>query len=444
MDIGAKILRSKIPEIMTSAFLQNMLDWHVGQIARYTKMQDYYLGNHAILLREPKDATKADNKEVNNYAKYITDVLKGYFIGNPITYSEKEGTTVFNDYIQEIFEYNDEEDKNSKLVENISIFGHSYELLWNDENADPRFTEVSPIEMFGIYDPDSIEDVMIAAIRYYTVENVDTKETSVNVEYYTNDSVEKWVMKGKDSTEYTQEGEETPHTFGKVPVVEYKNNDFRTGDFEGVISLIDSYNVFSSDCTNSIEDFVSAYLALTGVEGTNAEDIAKFREMGILLIPVDGKAEYITSQLDSLNQEFNRKRLKEDIHKFSMTPDMGDDNFGGTQSGVAMKFKLFTTEQVAITKERKFKKSLQQRIELLLLNHNTTFGRKEYLDVLITFSRNIPQNIKEIIEPLVKLTGIVSKETLLSQLPFKIDVKGEMLKIDAENKKLVGDYLVEE
>lgn len=444
MDIGAKILRTTIPETMTSAFLKNMIEWHIGQIPRYIKMKDYYLGNHAILLREPKDTTKADNKEVNNYAKYITDVLKGYFIGNPITYSEKEGKKVFNDYIQEIFEYNDEEDKNSKLVENISIFGHSYELLWNDENADPRFTEVSPMEMFGIYDPNSIEDIMLAAIRYYTVENIDTKETSVNVEYYTKDSVQKWVMKGKGSTEYILEGEETPHTFKQVPVVEYKNNDFRTGDFEGVISLIDSYNVFSSNCTNSIEDFVSAYLSLTGMEGTELTDIAKAKEMRVLLLPQDGKAEYITSQLDSLNQEFNRKRLKEDIHKFSMTPDMGDDNFGGTQSGVAMKFKLFTTEQVAITKERKFKKSLQQRIELLLLNHNKDFGRKEYLNILITFSRNIPQNIAEIIEPLAKLTGIVSKETLLSQLPFKINVTDEIKRIDAENKKLVGDYPIEE
>lgn len=34
------------------------------------------------------------------------------------------------------------------------------------------------------------------------------------------------------------------HYFGKMPMVEYRNNEEKQGDFEQMIPLIDAYNIF--------------------------------------------------------------------------------------------------------------------------------------------------------------------------------------------------------
>lgn len=50
---------------------------------------------------------------------------------------------------------------------------------------------------------------------------------------------------------------------------------------------------------------------------------------------------------------------------FTNTPNMKDDNFSGTQSGEAMKYKLFGLEQRTKTKEGLFTKGLRRRAKLL-------------------------------------------------------------------------------
>ena len=49
------------------------------------------------------------------------------------------------------------------------------------------------------------------------------------------------------SKSLNQIGKDEPHAFGKVPIIEYKNNPEFLGDFEPVISLIDAYNLLQSD-----------------------------------------------------------------------------------------------------------------------------------------------------------------------------------------------------
>jgi SPP1 family phage portal protein len=73
----------------------------------------------------------------------------------------------------------------------------------------------------------------------------------------------------------------------------YLNNSELIGDFETVISLIDSYDKMESDSLNEMEYFSDAYLALYGMEGTEASDIAAMKENRVLLMPEDAKAEWL-------------------------------------------------------------------------------------------------------------------------------------------------------
>ena len=59
---------------------------HEGMVARLWKNKQYYEGHHSIEYRNRKD-NAPNNKVVCNHAKDISDIATGYFMGNPITYS---------------------------------------------------------------------------------------------------------------------------------------------------------------------------------------------------------------------------------------------------------------------------------------------------------------------------------------------------------------------
>lgn len=124
---------------------------------------------------------------------------------------------------------------------------------------------------------------------------------------------------------------------------------------------------------------------------------------------------------------------KKDIHKFSKTPNSSDENFGGNTSGVAMKYKLLGTENLASIKERKFKKGLQRRLEIIsFIFALTRKGNLDWLSVDITFTRNLPVNELDIASMMNALKGIVSNKTLLNQLPFVEDADAELDQLQRE------------
>ncbi|PWZ98446.1 phage portal protein, partial [Staphylococcus pseudintermedius] len=65
----------------------------------------------------------------------------------------------------------------------------------------------------------------------------------------------------------------------------------------------------------------------------------------------NANVDFIYKQYDVAGVEAYKKRIQKDIHKFTNTPDLSDENFGGVQSGEAMKYKLFGVEQFGSTIE---------------------------------------------------------------------------------------------
>ena len=59
---------------------------HEGMVAGLIKNEEYYKGHHAIEGRK-RDKDSPNNKVSCNHAKDIADTASGYFMGNPITYS---------------------------------------------------------------------------------------------------------------------------------------------------------------------------------------------------------------------------------------------------------------------------------------------------------------------------------------------------------------------
>ena len=388
------------------------------------------------------DSTKPNNKIANAYANLITSTLVGYFVGEPITYTA-EDETVLNE-LQMLFEYNDEADENAELAKTASIYGVAYELLYMEKQDEGigrpmlRFHVLDTRECIPIYD-DTIEKNLFAFIRYYVVRDVLTDKDKLVVELVTDVDIKRYEATVAGGLSLV---ETVPHYFGMVPIATYKNNEELMGDFEPVLSLIDAYDTMESDTVNDFDYFVDAYLALYGFTA-DAEDIVKMKENRVLLMDQGTSAEWLIKNTDDQNTENMKIRLDKDIHKFSHCPDMSDENFAGNSSGVAIQYKLLGTENLISGKERKFKRGLQQRLELISQIQGLMGTNFDWRAIDISFRRNIPANLSEIATMARQLDGIVSNETLLAQIPFVDDVAAEQEKLqeEQEQSKLNNPFL---
>ena len=374
-----------------------------------------------------KDSAKPNNKIANAYASYITDTLTGYFVGEPITYTSNDKVLLQD--LSMIFEYNDEADENSELAKNASIYGVAYEMLYfSEEDKMIRFKSLNPCEIIPIFDK-TVEQNLLAVIRYYEDYDVVDDKTYTIVEILDKKMIHRYRL-GQSLLLL----EEYNHYFSMVPVAIYKNNENKTGDFENVISLIDAYDKMESDSLNDFEYFVDAYLALYGFTA-EPEDITQMKENRVLLMDEGTSAEWLIKQTSDAYVENMKNRLDADIHKFAKCPNMADKEFASNASGVALKFKLLGTENLIAIKERKFKRGLQQRLELISMISSVLREGFDWRNVDIVFTRNIPSNDADIANMINSLKDLVSDETLLAQVPFVEDVESEIEKIKKEREE---------
>lgn len=415
---------------LTAAIVKKLIDNHKQyDMPRLQKLEDYYLAKNEILKRQMADPSKPNNKISNPYANYITDTLTGYFMGEPVTYSSLDEKAL--EELNLIFEYNDEADENVELARSCSIYGVGYEMMYVDEEGSVRFKRLDAKECIPIYD-DTIENDLLYVIRYYLDKDIITDKTFMYIEVISRTDVSRY--RANDTGANMELIESRPHYFGIVPIAIYKNNETETGDFENVISLIDAYDKLESDSLNDFEYFCDAYLALIGFTA-EAEDVAKMKQDRVILLDRDTDAKWLIKDEQDSTVENLKIRIDKDIHKFSKCPNLSDENFAANASGVAIKYKLVGTENLISVKERKFKKGLQRRLELISLIQGVKLAGFDWRAIDITFTRNLPSNDTEIAEVVNKLSNVVSKETLLAQIPFVEDVQAELDRLDKEQEK---------
>ena len=415
----------ELDEATISEFIQ---DHEFNVRPRLRKLYNYYLGDHDI-LRRPYKIDSPQGRLVHNFPNYITTQSTAYFMGVPISYTSDNDKAL--DIIQPILDFNDEADMNATHAENMSIYGVSYELQYiNKKNRiDTRFAVISPEEIIIVYD-NELEPNIVAAIRYYRDEINSLKVELYDAEkitYFTGDAYHLRMDSSVD------------HFFKDVPVSVFINNNSAQGDFETVLSLIDEYNQLNSDTANDFEYFSDAYLFLSGATIDNEEALNMKENKIINIDDPNAKAQFLTKNIQDAALENYKNRLVNDIHKFSAVPNMTDEAFAGNLSGVAIKYKILGLENQASMKERKFKKGLQRRYELLfnLLYTRGILSSEDYLTIEPRFKRSLPPNVLEEADMAGKLQGIVSAETILSNLSFVEDVTKELQQLQDESNNIV-------
>lgn len=386
--------------------------------ARYEQLHNYYIGNQAILNRELSSETAKNNKLVNNFASYIADISANYLLGNPVDYLAPDGMDI--DDILNRYAEQSMSDIDAGLALDAAIYGVAYDLTFTDENSEANTVQIDPRNTLMVYD-DSVQHRELFAINCAQVKDKDGRKIN-KVTAYTANKIVTMTLDADGAT--LEKPAEQPHFFGKVPVTEYANNKSYLGSFEPVMGLIDAYNTIQSDRVNEREEIADAILVLKNFT-LDEKRQANLRDLRLLTsVPADGDAYYLTKGQSESDADILKQSIADDIHKFSKTPNLSDQNFVGNSSGVALNYKLLAFEEEAKTHERYIEKGLKKRMTLYFnLANNLKQGaggktEKEISRIDVVFNRNLPKNDYETSQMITNLQGIVKDEYLVKQLSF--------------------------
>lgn len=401
------------------------------QLPRLQRLDDYYTGKTAITKKRNRKQDKEDTKAIHNYSRYISTVASAYFLGKPVSYNLLDDSKL-NDFnnLSTYLTSEEEQEENYEHALNCSIFGRSYELWYMGIDRKINGVVIDPRSIFLVRD-NTINKNVIYAIRFQIANKVGGGEQSY-VEVYDNHTVTTYlydIEAGRIKPDSVK-SEARKHFFDRVPVVEFSNNKRQRGDFEDVMTLIDAYDESVSTSVDDLKDFSDAFLMLKNMSGTDSEDIEQLKKDKVLLVDDNGDAKWLIKEVNDNYSQNIKNRLNQDIHKFSLVPDMTDEQFAGNSSGVALGFKLLALEQLTSQKEMAFKKAINNRLNLIIDYNNFNISPQ---DIQKVFTRNKPSNLVEIANVVATLQGLVSHETLLSTIPFIEDAKEELERIKADN-----------
>lgn len=411
---------------MTLTLLSEFLTEHEHEVKnRYEPLYDAYTSDHEILHDPAKPKYKPDNRVVVNFPKYIVDTMNGFFIGNPIKIIAEDEAVA--EYVEYLDRYNDQDDNNAELAKICSIYGKGHEMYYTDEESELCITYLDPKEAFMIYDESIIERPLFFVRRYVDREGFEygsiSDETSVRNFKVTGGL--KWL------------DEWQPHYFDGVPATEYVENGERQGIFEPVMSMVNAYNKAISEKANDVDYFADAYLKVLGTT-IDKDDVQFIRDNRIVNFEGDGSdkiiAEFMEKPNSDTTQENLLERLERLIFQISMVANISDENFG-TASGIAMKYKLQSMSNLEKTKERKFAAGMNRRYQLLFGHPASKVPADAWIQLQYKFTPNIPANLQEEAQIASQLEGIVSHETQLKVISAVENVKGELDKIEEENKE---------
>lgn len=446
-DGNAKDLLDNIDDI--SDFITHHLE---AQRPRLQMLDDYYQGlNYNVMRSNNRRREKhlADNRVAHDFASYIADFINGYCFGHAIqVQSEKEMT---QNAINSLHDLNDIDSHNRSIGLDLSIFGRAYEYIIRNQDDEVRIYKSNAKDTFVIYDT-TVQQNSIAAVRYWKVSE-DEDTDLYHIDFITDQAT--YFFVGSKSTNLKISERKPPelHSFGKVTITEFSNNEKRRGDFEKVIPLIDLYDNAQSDTANYMSDLNDAMLLIKGNIDLGDENVVRLqKEANVFHLQppeytddndkvnegnVD--AEYIYKQYDVSGVEAYKDRISRNIHMFTNTPDMTDENFSGNQSGEAMKYKLFGLEQRTAIKEGLFRKGLRRRYKLIgeIMSVNRELDKDNIKDLVFTFTRNLPKSLSEEMQMYMNAGGEISQKTLMSLVSFIDNPQQEAERIKEEQEEKI-------
>ena len=399
------------------------------------ELNDYYEGKDNI-SKLRTDNRRADNNIHINLAYMITNEMVSYCFGKPMTYDFRENYE-YEKYIRDLQYANKESSENVAIEKDCSKYGLAYEFIGVNENKEPFYKRLNPLNTFKVVD-DSIIKKDVCVITYSIIKPKNQSEYKKGY-IYTKEFRVPFTYKTSVTFDDIEENIEFPDT---LPVVSFKNNDELIGDFEMAKEPLSAYSKLYSVSYDDLDAVSNALLLFYNAELADEEkaELNKTRVVG--LQGENAKAEYIYKKLDIQTFKELKEALRDEILAICSIPDMSDVT-SYSKSASARRYKLVNIEATRHLKNVYMEQGLRQRLDILAKYIAKPFEISRN-DVQLQFYSNLPANVDLDID-LLKLVsnGGLSLESYLRQAETVKDADEEYKRIREEQRLKVLEALKE-
>ena len=412
-DFGAE-LREIRNNGINERLIEKIINKHLNN-AEYNKaLYKRYMvidGAVPIFNREPRfkmkplpDGTipkQINNKINNDFFGEIVDFGVGYFAGKPISYSyskteESKEATGGEDAVKkarkaltDFTTRNNMYDVDMEVTKHASIYGYAGRLLYHDKDGNERVMVIPGFETIILSETSITEPEY--AIRYYLTTDINGSEYWV-VEFYDN----KEIIFYEGQLSNIKEVKRCENLFDYCPLQGVPRNNEMMGDPEKVLEDIDAYDRVVSDSSNQIEGQVNSKEIYENVQ-ISPEEISMANYTGALSFfngTGNGKIYNLEKNINDSFVEHQLQRLSDNIYKFSKTPNLNDEAFANSSSGITLKFKLTALETKCGMFQAKMMSAGTYMFKLLA---SSWYKKGIYIDPLqcvMEFKRNFPLDIE--------------------------------------------------
>lgn len=390
---------------------------HQMNRAEENYLYDFYRGKQDIRLKQKQVRPEINNRVMVNRANEIVTFKTAYLLGEPLQYVSNGGDDTVSKKVNRLNEYMRSEMKDSKdkeLADWMHICGVGVRMVLPDPVGEEDGSPVSiytldPRESFVIYHSGVGQRALVGVLRQKSEAGQWMSCVYTKDRYYE-------ITAGKIT-------KDEPHALGRVPIIEYLNNEARMGAFEVVLPLLNAINTIESNRVDSIQDFVNAFDVFQNCE---LED-GQYKElsqggMAIQIKGVQGMEAKVYRIASELNQT-NTQTLVDDLYDTILTI-CGMPNRNGGSS---------TSDTGAATMMRDGWQSAESRAK----DTEKMFIRSEW-----EFLRLVLRICRDTAEVDLKLSEIKPEFTRknLTNIQSKVQVLAEMLNNPKIHPKLAFQY----
>lgn len=416
----------------------------------YYKVENDILDRKMIRYENEKpvtDETKTNNKLAHGFMHTLVDDKVNYLLLKPYTLTCEDGK-----YLERVEEILGK--RFQKRLSQLGIEASNKGIAWLHVYINPegKFKMIKiPSEQIIPLWTDNDHEELQAIIRYYEVEVYEGKEKRyvTKIEYWTHDNVVYYVMEDEevildaemyfdDNNDYDghfRVGNE-PSSWGRIPFIYFKNNDYELPDLQFVKTLIDGYDITRSDVSNLLEEIKNIIYVLKGYGG---EDLAEFvRDLayykGIKIEPdEDAGVDTIENNINIDAAKEHYDTLKKDIISFGQGVDKDTDDIGNSPSGIALKFLYSGLDLKCNALEGWFNWGFEELIRFVDIYLDITKQKVSDEDISIIFNRDIAINESQSITDAQNSKGVISDKTIIANHPWVEDTEEEIKQIEKEN-----------
>jgi len=390
--------KTKMADAVNTAMLTHILNKE-----EIDYLLEYRAGVQPILDKTKIVRDEINNKLVANHAQMITRNIIGYFLGTPIQYIQNgiKGKDQLDD-LNRWVAYEDKASTDTEIGEMQSITGVGYRVIYTDGllKDEVPFEEKSlnPSNTFVVYE-NNVAERPVLAVTYFYLKDVQMDTTRAKMYIYTEFGYYEVLTNSSGTIDADSEMTFVPYKVGGIPIIEYPNNQWRIGDWELCLGLMDAINQLQSGRLDDIDQVVQSLMVFINAD-IDADHYKEMRESGVVVLKNStnnpSSVDTVETSLDQSGMKMFSEELESLLYALIGIPDRNNRAGGGGDTGMAVELRdgWADLEIIARNKESVFKKAEKQTLRIILSILKSTMDfNLALVDVDIKFSRNKNNNL---------------------------------------------------